>query len=405
MTAIVKEGRPRAQELLARMGPELYRQAYEAGMNLSAWLEEQDPSQDHRDGLDAFERVLMAANIRTRSIVEAGIYAHRMDAFFQSAQTRALLPEFLARVWRRAAYGRGGHRAIYLSDDNALGGLNRPWSDAAMGRWDEQIAPAIPVSELVAATTPIDGDAYRAFYLTSSAANSRMVRVGEGAEIPRAKLTAGDQTVRLFKYGRGLEITYEQLRRMRIDVVALHLARMAVQAEVDKVATILDVIVNGDGNANTAAEVFNLTTLDAAATAGTLSLAGWLAFKMQFANPYMATTALAREGIALAMLLLNTGSANVPLLMLEGGRGFGSFRQINPNLADGVALGWTADAPASQIVAFDRRFAIERVVETGATIEEVTRFVERQTELLVMTETEGYAVMDREAAKILNIAA
>jgi hypothetical protein len=403
MAAIVSEMRPRAKELLARMGPGLYEEAYRNGKNLSAWLEEQDPSSQYQDGSDAFGRVLQEAGIVTRSLDRLGIFADKFGKFDETPQARALAVEFMAREWRKVTLH--GRRAIYLSDDNALGTITRPYADSLTGMWDRQIAPAIPVSELVARTGQIDNDAYRAFYLTTDTASSRMVRVGESADIPGAKLVGGEHTVRLYKYGRKLKFSYEQLRRMEIDRVALIIARLAVQAEIDKVATVIDVLVNGDGNTGTAAEVFNLTDLDGDATAGTLTLKAWLAFKLKFANPYMATTVLVQEGTALSLMLLNTGSANIPLMMIEAGRGFGGFRQINPGLADGVALGWTADAPANKIVAFDQRLSVERLVEIGSDIQEVARYISNQTQELTMTETEGYAVLDTESAKILDIAA
>ena len=185
--------------------------------------------------------------------------------------------------------------------------------------------------------------------------------------------------------------------------MALHIRRMAVQAEVDKVGQILSVMVNGDGNSGTTPSTFNLTALDSGASAGTLSLKGWLAFKMMFANPYTITGALAQEAVALQMLLLNTGSANTPLVNVQQPSGLGSFTQINPGLRDSVALGWTSDAPSLKIVGFDKRFAIERVVDIGATITEVEQFITRQTQVLVVTEAEGYAVIDKNAINILNV--
>ena len=140
-----------------------------------------------------------------------------------------------------------------------------------------------------------------------------------------------------------------------------------------------------------------------AAVAGTLTLKGWLAFKMKFANPYSLTSALTQEDVALQMFLLNTGSANTPLVSVQQMSGLGAFTSMNPDLRDNVAVGWTSDAPASKIVGFDRRFAIERVVDIGMTLTEVERFIARQVQLLVMTEAEGYAVIDKNAINILNV--
>jgi hypothetical protein len=397
--------RPRSQDILDQMGSSMYRRAYERGMSLSAYLERIDPSEQYKDGLDGFGRLMKVAGIVTRSNPGLGYYADSFSEFEKTPQTMALVHEWARRQWKRAATGKDpSTRSVFLStEDNALNSWMRQYQDAATPRF-RAVAPAIPLDELVAITTPIEGDAYRAFYLQDETEAERLVRVAQGAEIPRAKLVGGDQTIRLHKYGRALEVSYETLRRQRIDMVAFHIARMAVQAEADKVSSALDVLINGDGNAN-AAQVFDLTDLDPDATAGTLSLAGWLAFKLKFMNPYAITTALVQEGTALQMMLLNTGSANIPLIAIQNASGFGSFRPINPGLADAVGLGWTADAPASKVVAFDNRFALERVVEVGAEISEVDRWITRQVQVLTITEVEGYAVLDAHAAKVLDIAA
>ncbi len=393
--------KPGPKDLLEQMSPEMYRQAYASGQSLSGWLERQNPSAEYKDGLDAFSRLLQVADIRTHSFPEDGIYASTWEEWHTNEQARLLIHEWTARQWRKVAYPR--KRALYTSQDITVGSVNNPWRDALDMRWDTDITPAIPLNSLVAITTPIQGDAYRSYYLVDAPAEQRMVRVGEGAEIPRAKLTAGEKTIRMFKYGRAIEATYEQLRRQRIDRIAAHVRRMALQAEADKVATALDVLINGDGNAGTSATNYNLTTLDSAGVAGTLTLKAWLAFKLKFKNPYAMTTALVQEAVALQLMLLNTGSANIPLVMIAGNSNLGGFRQINPSLADNVALGWTDDAPALKIVGFDSRQALERVTEIGGNIEEIEKFAIRQTQALILSEIEGYAIFDPNATKTLNV--
>lgn len=399
--------KPRPQQLLRSMAHgNLYRQAYEEGKTLSWYLEEQDPSENYSDGLDAFERLLKEARILVNSDMNKGYYASEFQAFDKSDDTRALVPEFMNRVWKGVSHGKKvSTRSIYASNDNPLNTLMNPYTDAP-GIRGEQLTPAIPLNEIVAITTPIDNDAYRSFYLTEAdmaPENLRMVRIAEGAEIPRVKLVGGEHTIRLRKFGRALEVSYETLRRQRIDMVAFHVARMAVQAEKDRVAAALDVLVNGDGNTGTAATVVTISSLGG--TAGTLDLASWLAFRLQFISPYFPTTLLAREDVSLDLMMLNTGSANIPLVSLPASFGNLAVRPINPRLADGLGLGWTSDAPADKIVAFDRRLALERVTEIGSDITEVERWTTRQTQTLSMTEVEGYAVIDQGATKILNIAA
>ena len=271
---VIQAGRTNPGDLLEQMGAEVYHAAYKRGMSLSGLLELEAPStaDERKRGLDGFTKMLQYAGLRTQSIPEIGLPASEFGEFDASPQLRALVPEFVARTWRRTQLGLFNTRSAYLSDDFIPGSLLNAWADQAGIRQENRLAPAIPLNALLAQTTAINGDAYRAFYMTDTAAQERMVRVGEMGEVPRAYLAGGEHTIRLRKYGRAFEVSYEVLRRTPIDRIAFHLARLAIQTEIDKVAAAIDVLINGDGNANTAATSYNLTTLDTAATAGTLTL-------------------------------------------------------------------------------------------------------------------------------------
>ncbi len=398
--------RTRPTELMRQVNLSYVSKAYDEGRSLSVQLEIDDPSTDYEsEKTDAFQRLMRVAGIRTKSAPEWGMSADECFAFDKNDCTRMLMFEHFRRQYRAAATGKSANtRALYTSADNSLGSWNNPYFDNPTARWDKQLAPAIPISSLVAMSTPIDRDTYRAFYLQDNTANQRMVRVSQAADIPKAKLVGGDREIPLYKYGRALEMTYEQMRRMRIDTVSFHIQRMAVQAQVDKLATLLDVAINGDGNANTAATSYALTTLGNSSSANAPTLADLLTFKAKFLNPYLLDTIIAQEGPAIKLQLLNSGSANIPLILLPAGQ-VGSLRSINPQIASGQQYGITADAPSGKWVGFDSRMAIEQVTEIGATISEMQRFILNQTEVLTMTETEGYAVIDQNATKILNLAA
>ena len=59
--ARVTSVRPRAKDIV--LGLNLYREAFNRGMNLSAFLEEIDPSGEYKDGKDAFQRQLEVAHL------------------------------------------------------------------------------------------------------------------------------------------------------------------------------------------------------------------------------------------------------------------------------------------------------------------------------------------------------
>ena len=381
---------------------ELHREAIQAGVPFGRYLETQNPS-DNDDRLDAFQRQLKHAGIVTRSDPQAGYWASEAGAFFDSVAGRALLPEFFAREWRKVAFATPQERAIVLSSDAVVNTWERPYTDAAGPRWNNQFQPPIPMAELVAITTPITGEDYRSLYMTYDAEALRLFRVGESAEIPMANLATSARSIRLKKYGRGMRTSYEALRRMRVDRFAWWIRWMAVQSEVDKVAAALTVLVSGDGNSGTAATEIDMTDLDSGATPGTLSLRAWLNFRLQFAPPYSITTALMTQATALQLILMNVGTANLPL----AGYSFnGVGNQLTPinATADAIRYGWTSEAPTAKIVGFDARAALEQVVEIGSEIQETERFITNQTQVVTMTENNGFAILDPASAKILDLA-
>lgn len=387
------------------LNPETYRRAYKQGMSFSALVERELRDDDYKGELDGFERLMQAAGIRATSIPEMGVHADTFEKFFESEQARMLLPEWVARVRRMVAIGRKvSTRTLYSSQDAVASSVTNATQFAAQGRVDNQLAAAIPLSRLIGFTTGINAGSYEAFYLTVDGPGVRKVRVVEGTEVPAAKLTGGDHVIKLKKFGRRLDWTDESVRRQRIDRIALIIQLMAVQDEVDKVAAVIDVMVNGDGNSSTGATSYNLTTLDSAATAGTLSIKGWLAFKKKFKNPYMITAALMQDAIATQLELLNAGSANLPMVAYaqQTGGYVAGLEPINQT-GMGTPYGWTDDAPANKIVASDTRIAVERVYEIGANMQEVERCAKSQVSSLVMTEVEAYIVFNQGATKILVV--
>lgn len=379
----------------------LYKEAANEGMPLSPYLERLDPSQEG-DSLDAFGRQMREAGIITRSDPAAGLWSSEADVFFKTPAGRALYPEFFARQWRKVIFAKPQERAILLSSDSVVGGWDRPYADAGGPRWNNQLELAIPLSELVAVTTPIRGTDYRSIYATYNAEQLRMYRVGESADIPVTTLALSTRAIRLHKYGRGLRASYEELRTLRVDKLAWWIRWTAIQSEIDKVAAALTILVAGDGNANTAATEYNLLTLDDQATANELTLKGWLSFRLKFDPPYMMTTALAQVDETLQLILLNSGSANVPLAGLNLAGIGNSLTPINTT-ADGIRYGWTSEAPNNKIVGFDRRFALEHVIEIGSEISETERYIENQTQLVTFTETSAFAILDPSAARVLDL--
>lgn len=397
----VRESRAGPADLFKVFGPTVYRRAAEEGVNLSVFLEAQDPSSEYRDGMDAFERLMQAADVRTVSRPSAGIYASEMEVFSKSTAHRSLLPEWIARTWRSVSYhGSASTRALYTSGDDIQGSSLRPYADAATVGVTSPVAPPFPLSDIVALTTPIGTNAYRKVYLDTTATSTRRRRVVEGDDIPLGKLTTAEHTINLQKYAGGLKATYEALRRSRIDKVRLWLAQEALRNEIDKISEAINVLVSGDGNSSTAADAWQAKTdFDSTATGKTITLKAYWRFKLKFAPVFTMTHIIGAEADIAKLALLNIGSSTVPIYFFNP--------TVNPStrimLADGVVAGITADVPADKLVGLDARQALEHVTEIGSNIEEIERWAQSQVQILTLSEVEGWAVLTQGATKTLEL--
>jgi hypothetical protein len=391
-------------------GVNYFTRAYESGMNVSQLLEQDDPTseyaEDERD-LDAFERVLMAAGIITTSDPSTGVRATSWEEATKTKSRRAIVHEFCARVYRQATQPvtmTPTTRSLLLSGDAPINTIANMYADDTMIR-AKRLVPPIPLEMLLARSEGIKGQDYRSLYIVDDLGTDayRLKRVMEGARIPATTLVTGEHVMQIHKFGRLLRATYEQLRRQRVDRIAFVISRMALQAQVDKVALVLNTVINGDGNANTSSVVLNQTALDPGSSAGTATLKAWLTFKARFTNAYSLDVVLAQEAALLQVLLLPVNTVNGIPLMLLPGNDLGSMRNIGNRFNGGVGYGMTADAPALKIVGFDSTQTVEEVWEIGGTISEVENFIENQTAAMSMTENVGYGIHDANGSKTYNI--
>lgn len=389
-------------------------EAGERGMTLSAYLEKRvDRTEEGWGGEDAkddaFGRLMRASGVVWRSNPGIGLYADSTADVLDNPETRTLVPEFARRVWAKTLSEGfnpqvvNNKRFMISEDDEALGSAWRPIMTTA-AELRREMEPSFSLGELIAFTNAIDGDAYRRIFFEGADVDQiRMHRIGEAADIPRAKVTTSDKFVRIAKYGKALELSYEALRNSPIDKIGLFIAQMALQAEEDRITHALDVLVNGDGTANTAAEVIDMTSLKAGATE--LDYAVWLGFKARFRRPYTMTHVFARtnEGVDLQMLTHPNTAVLFQGSPWQTALGAGSVQRINDIYGGVVRLGETDQVPAEAYLGIDARSALERITQVGSDIQETVRFIERQTQLLTFTEIEGFAVLDADAAKLLDV--
>jgi len=344
----------------------MYHEASAKRETLSRYLERLDPTPEG-SRLDAFERQLKARGIFTKTIFEKGITASVFeDAFYRTEDNDVLFPEFIARSVREA-----------IVQDTVL-----PY--------------------LIGQYTTINSNSYKTFYVDDQPTKQRKKRVTEASELPKCKLTSRTQEVSIYKFGRAIEASYEVIRRMQIDMIALHVKRIGIEAAKDKVEEVITVIKDGDGNSN-AAEILKLTDLDSAAVAGTLTAEGFLRFLMKF-KPFPVDTLIASEDAFVQIVLANFPNLSTTDLLAMLANGSTTIDVSAPQLpSKTVTLLWDDSITGLTVHGISRPYAIEQVTEAGSDIQEAARFITNQTQVLTISENSGFSKVFKEATKTLNM--
>ena len=342
------------------------------GVSLSTYLNNKYAEKVEKFGgeLDAFDIALLSRNIIVKDNFEFGIQSSSMMAFFATNETRALFPEFVIRQLRQ------------------ISGM-----------------PSI-INDLVASTRTITGDSAKQVVLDLSSTPAgqknkqslKKRRIAEGANIPVAELKLGETSIKIYKYGIGVKATYEVLRRTTIDMFRKQMELVSVQASYDEVGAVIDVILNGDGNTNPAT-VYKASELNEAAVKGKLDEISLVKFLIKQA-PFNYDTLIVDEEIytQICTILLDKNYTNAinPKVAFEFPQGL--LNNLRVIYSEDLAK--TSDG-LHQIIGLAKNYAIEKTIEAGSLINEVSKTIENQTQLAVMTENAGFNKIDSRASAIL----
>ena len=108
------------------------------------------------------------------------------------------------------------------------------------------------VPHLVATELRINSHVQEKVTIADTAASRQAKHVTEGQELPKTSIARTSGSITLLKYGQLLEATYESVRLMHLDILALQLQRMGRQIGVDQSDQLIETLLEGDGNAGTA---------------------------------------------------------------------------------------------------------------------------------------------------------
>lgn len=348
------------------------------GISLSEYLnkEHADIVEQFNGELDAFDIALLSAGIIVKSDPKIGLQSSTMDKFFTTNENKNLFPEFVIRQLRQIS-----------NRDDSL------------------------VSKLVASTRVIQGDAAKQVVLDLSNTpagqkNQKALkyrRISEGANIPVATLKLGEMAIKIYKYGVGIKATYEVLRRTTIDMFRKQMELVSKQAEMDEVGTIIETIIDGDGNTNPAT-VYSASTLNSSAVEGKIDATTLLKFLTVDKDSGLVFDTVITDDQAYVDFLTTLMDKNLT-------------NAVNPKVKfdfpqtfiNNLTVIYSKDLPLTndskhQIIGLAKDYAIERTIEAGSIINEVEKASSNQTQTAYMTENAGFNKIDSRASAILKLA-
>ena len=327
----------------------------EAGKSFEQVLEGLDPNENYKgtpyEGMDAFQRQLKRFDIKVR-----GAGSDVVEKFFSTSESAVLFPKYVSR-------------------------------SVKAGMEEGNILPSITAS-----VTRFEGMDYRSIYSAASEDDKALRFVGEGALIPQTEIRAADHLVSLKKRGRMLVASYEAIRFQRLDLFSVMLRQIGNQIMRMHLEDAIDVIVNGDGNGNTA-ESLAVGDDTIGDTAGSLTYAELLAFWNRF-DPYTMNTMLVAPDVMLK--ILNCSEFKNPMAGLNF-QGTGE-----PGNPLGAKLIRCSAMKAGTAIGLDKGYALEMVTAGDVSVE-YDRLIDRQLERAAITSISGFAKLYTEASKVLKV--
>ena len=325
----------------------------QTGKSFTQVLEQLDPSQNYRgtalEKTDAFQRQLKRFDIKVK-----GAHSDTVEKFFSSADSAVLFPEFVARTIRQG-----------LEETNQL-------------------------ADMVAAVTEINSMDYRSIYSVPEEEDLNLETVAEGASIPATTVRLKDHLVKLYKTGRMLVASYEAIRFQRLDLFSVMLRQIGAHIGQQQMEMAVNTLMNGDGNDNSA-PIYMPGDAILGGSEGTFTYEHLLRFWNLF-HPYELNTMVVSGSMLMKLLAIEEFRNPLTGMNFQG-----TGAMITPM---GAKIIRSSAVNHSQIVGFDKRYALEMVKAQDITVE-YDKLIDRQLERAAITSIVGFTKIQTNATKCL----
>ncbi|MEG2295699.1 MAG: phage major capsid protein [Oscillospiraceae bacterium] len=319
---------------------------YQTG-DFSSQLESLDPSDAYNGsdlgGLDAFERQLKRFDIKVK-----GERSDTLSKFFQTSDSSALFPEYIARATKQ--------------------GVN-----------DNQI-----LADIIASKTNINGLDYRTIHANTTDKDAPII--AEGTQIPVTEITLKDSLVKLKKRGRMLSASYEAVKFQKIDLFTVALKQIGSYIGKAQLKDAIDVLLKGDNGTTAAKEIQT-------AASGKLTYADLIKLWGEF-DEFEMNTLLVSPDMMLKML-------EIPeLANPTTGLNFQATGKLTTPL--GATLIKSSVVPNGTIIGIDKRYALEMVCAGDITVE-YDKLIHTQLERASVTAITGFSRIFADSVRTLKL--
>lgn len=385
------QNRKPAEEVLAKLMSESQAESLESGLALARTAGEYglsvrdylqlaiDPTKGDfaNDQLDGYQTALMAANLPVRNDFAKGVVLQAASETFQTFPgMRILFPPVMDDIvqWQ--------YRQNELEHVEGMVSQSRVMSG----------------NELITTVISDGAEQYQQFG-----------RIAERGTIPVRTIQGTEYSVKFYKYGGGYELTYEFSRRASLDILTPYASRLEREVAIGKVATVTDLLINGDP-VHTPATVTNAKTLstgigDLTYAQGKINwecLLSWLVNRAKAGVPIDTIVGnydmhfewlrmFAKPSIAL-------GTPQMEVLRAAGV----NLAEANPRFQFNLNFQVSSQAPAQKLIGFSKADTVEELVESGSDIQESIQAASNQTIKYVRTTNRGYRLVFGDTRDILD---
>ena len=251
-------------------------------------------------------------------------------------------------------------------------------------------------------------------------------RVAELEEISRVTLGTEDISAQIYKFGIGLEASYEFIQaaaNISVDHVSIFFAQLATYwrmeevniglGEMMKVFTrtaspkrTVKIGADNDTHTATAPQLFSRLKTGSDYHLDLYSWRNmWKSFE-HYSKPHITLNhILGRAQYTTEIELLNLDKTNISLDNNVGPRE--SISSINPlpplRTRDGHPYGWTDAVPNERYLIYDRNWALQYYVRLLSNIQETERFILNQSQVWTLTKAFGFKVYDEDGLEYINV--